>query len=553
MRKLLRLSPTFNLGLILLLPTFIGITFLPQNVQAQVVFQPVTSTVYDFLDELANIGVIDLNSAAKPYARSMIAAKLEEAKANTADLTERQIADLDFYLKDFGKISHDDKDWDRRRDLFYYANENFKFTFNPIIGGKLMMNDSGSVFHRWNGAEAWAYAGEHLGFYASLRDNGVTDILAEHMFLVNEQGGNYKLNQDGQINGRSDWSEMKGGINYSWKWGSVGLIKDDIQWGNNYNGANIFSGRNPSYGMINLKINPVEWFDFNYIHGWLVSEVLDSTRTYLLPNGQRRDVLHDKYIAANMFTFTPLKKTSISIGNSVIYGDVGVNPAYLIPVMFYKSVDHTYNGTGSNRVGQNAQMFADFSFRRLKKFHIYSTIFLDELSISNMWDEANHTNLLSWKFGTRATNLLPNTAFTFEYTRTNPWAYQHQIEVTTFASNQFNLGHYLRDNSEELHLAARYKPIRGLSLDLSYTSAVKGPDHEYEEIAGVPNVKGLVWIESVAWKNTTIAFKANYELLNDAHIFIQVLNSNVEGDPQYTPGFLYGKQTTLVGGMNIGF
>jgi hypothetical protein len=82
---------------------------------------------------------------------------------------------------------------------------------------------------------------------------------------------------------------------------------------------------------------------------------------------------------------------------------------------------------------------------------------------------------------------------------------------------------------------------------------VKGPDHEYEEISGVPNVKGLVWINSVAWSNTTIAFKANYELLNDVHIFAQALSANIEGDPQYSPGFMYGKQLTLVGGMNIGF
>jgi hypothetical protein len=518
---------------------------------AQVVFQPIGSPVYDFLDEMANMGLIELNTAVKPYSRRLIAEKLGEV--DQSFLTQRMSQDLAFYLKDFGKETNVGKDWTRRRDLVYHDSENFKFTLNPIIGGKLMMNDSGSVFRRWNGAEAWAYAGEHIGFYTSLRDNGTSDIMAEHPFLVNETGGNYKLNQDGQINGRSDWSEMKGGITYSWKWGSVGIVKDDRVWGNNYNGANIFSNRNPSYAAIQFKVSPVEWFDFNYIHGWLVSEVLDSTRTYLLPNGQRRDVLHDKYMAANMFTFTPFKKVNISLGNSVVYGDVGINPAYLIPVMFYKSVDHTYNGTGSNRAGQNAQMFADFSFRRWKKVHIYSTLYLDELSISNMWDEANHTNLLSWKFGTRLSNLLPNTAFTFEYTRTNPWAYQHQIETTTFATNQYNMGHYLRDNSEELFVGLRFKPVRGLVFDVSYNRAVKGPDHEYEEISGVPNVKGLVWINSVAWSNTTIAFKANYELLNDVHIFAQALSANIEGDPQYSPGFMYGKQLTLVGGMNIGF
>lgn len=519
--------------------------------QAQVVFQPIHSPVYDFLDEMANMGIIEINSAVKPYSRTFIAQQLERIEKSESGntLTKRQKEDLAFYLRDFGKELHEGKDWDRRRDLFYYSGENFKFTLNPIFGGKLALNDSGSVFSRWSGAQAWAYAGSKVGLWTSLRDNGVTQILAEHNYLVNEQGGNYKLNGDGG----AEWSEMKGGVTYAWKWGSLGIVKDDMIWGNSYNGSNILSNRNPSFASINFKAKPADWFEMNFIHGWLVSEVLDSTRTYLLPGGQRRDVMHDKFIAANFFTFTPFKKVNLSVGNSVIYGDVGINPAYLIPIMFYKSVDHTYNGAGSNRVGQNSQMFADLSIRRFNKLHIYSSIFLDELSISNMWDPNNHTNLMSWKFGTRATNLLPNTAFTFEYTRTNPWTYRHQIEVTTFATNQFNMGHYLGENAEEVFLGLRYKPLRGLTIDLNYTVAVRGADHLYQENFGVPNVRGLAWIDNVVWKRTATAFKVNYEIINDLHVFAHATQANVRGLEQYTPGFLYGDQLTLLGGLSLNF
>ena len=535
-----------------LLSFFLGLATLSSFAQHQVVFQPITSEVYDFIDELANLHVIEINTAVKPYPRHWIAAKLQEAESHTEELTERQQKDLAFYLKDFGKELNDGKDWDRRRDAYYYDDEGFTITVNPILGGHAFVNDSGMVYHRWGGAEAWAYVGKGLAFQASLRDNGVNEILAEYPVLTQMQGGNYKLNQDGQSGGRSDWSEMKGAITYGWNWGSVGFVKDDFTWGNNYNGANIFSGRNPSYARLNLKIHPVEWFDFNYSHGWLVSEILDSTRTYLL-NGQQRQVNHDKYIASNLFTFTPIKKVSLSLGNSVIYGDVGINPVYLIPVMFYKSVDHTYNGTGSNDLGQNAQMFFDVSVRRLKKVHFYSTVFFDELSISNMWDEQNHTNLLSAKFGTRLTNLLPNTALTLEYTRTNAWAFEHNIDVTTFTSNQFNLGHYLRENAEEVHAAIRFKPIRGLVADLSYTRALKGPDTDYQLINGVPNVRGLNWLESVAWSQTTTALKLQYQLINDGYIHLQVINSETEGNPNYTPTYFQGKQLTIMTGLNFGF
>ena len=50
---------------------------------------------------------------------------------------------------------------------------------------------------------------------------------------------------DGHIKNANDWSEMQGGVTYSWKWGNAGLVKDNMQWGNNYHGANIFGGNNP--------------------------------------------------------------------------------------------------------------------------------------------------------------------------------------------------------------------------------------------------------------------------------------------------------------------
>ena len=251
-----------------------------------------------------------------------------------------------------------------------------------MFGGKLFLNDSGSVFKRYSGAEAWSYLGDKVGISASLRDNNTTSILAEHNFLTQEKGGNYKLNQDGQLNGRSDWSETMGSITYGWKWGSIGLIKEDFTWGNNYNGANIFSGRSPSFARLQFKANPAKWFDFNYIHGWLISEVLDSTRTYLVPGGQQRQVQHDKFIAANFFTFTPIQKVSFSIGNSVVYSDVGIRPEFLIPVLFYKSADATITGAGSSDLGQNSQFFFDLSIRKIKKLHLYTSVFFDELSIS---------------------------------------------------------------------------------------------------------------------------------------------------------------------------
>jgi hypothetical protein len=59
--------------------------------------------VYDFLDELANGKIIEINSAVKPYSRLFIAKKLQEADTSRILLNRRQQEELDFYMRDFWK------------------------------------------------------------------------------------------------------------------------------------------------------------------------------------------------------------------------------------------------------------------------------------------------------------------------------------------------------------------------------------------------------------------------------------------------------------------
>jgi len=331
-------------------------------VYSQEIPYPVSNTgIYSYLDELAANQVISINSAVKPYSRMYIALKLREAEGKREQLSQRQQKELNFYLKDFGKELNEGKDWSRRIDLLYYKDSLFSITINPILGGEIFENSGGKATYWRNGAEAWSYAGK-FGFYASLRDNHQKPLLGKPEYLTTRQGGHIK--------GSNDWSEMQGGITYSWKWGSAALVKDNIEWGNNYHGANIFGGRNPSFVQLRLHISPVKWFDFNYFHGWLNSMVTDSSRSYYISNSygtKYRRVYHKKFIAANMFTFTPLENLSISAGNSIVYTDLDIQPVYLIPVLFYKSVDHSVNSGTDN---MNSQMFFDISSRQIKHLHL---------------------------------------------------------------------------------------------------------------------------------------------------------------------------------------
>ena len=92
------------------------------------------TSIYDYLDELANIQVIELCSVVKPYSRKLIYEKLHEAESKSELLTKRQQKDLAFFLKDYNKEVIPNKKFKRRYDLFYYRDSLFQFTLNPILG-----------------------------------------------------------------------------------------------------------------------------------------------------------------------------------------------------------------------------------------------------------------------------------------------------------------------------------------------------------------------------------------------------------------------------------
>jgi len=429
---------------------------------------------------------------------------------------------------------------------FQYKGRLFTLSVRPVGGIFYLVNENGSMYQRYWGASAFMYIGKNFGGYASLRDNYATELLVQPEYFSLATGGVYKVNEGGRKGG--DWSEMRGGLTVSWNWGSFGVMKDFISWGNNYHGANIISDHAPSFPYIQLHLKPAKWFEFNYIHGWLASKVIDSTRSYYVDDVYRI-VYHNKYIAANMFTFRPWKRLNISFGNSIIYsGDI--NPAFLIPFMFFKSVDHS--SYFNNNAGSNAQMFFDISSRQIRHLHLYVTLFIDELKMSRITDPDVH-NLTSWKFGFRVSDFpVRNLSFTGEYTMTQPGTYGHYISTTTYASNRYNMGHYMRDNSQEIYAAISWRPLRGLYFRTSYTLAEHGDDILYGDVTGSEIIK-VPFLKNKTWQNYQFEFKARYELVSGIYFWLQYLNTNRKGDLRFGSEILHGKTNTFVAGINVGF
>jgi hypothetical protein len=151
---------------------------------------------------------------------------------------------------------------------------------------------------------------------------------------------------------------------------------------------------------------------------------------------------------------------------------------------------------------------------------------------------------------------------TGEYTYTLPMTYQHNIATTTFESNTYTLGHYMRDNSQDLYLALRYKPIRGLCIDLYYNLALHYNNYNYATSTLVADRMPVM--QDLTWRNNEIALQGRYEFLNNAYVFAGVILGHVEGFDvddltaqyyldKYSPLLFHGETTTFRVGFNIGF
>ena len=558
------------------------------SVYAQDIPQHISYTrIYDFLDELATDKFIELNSVAKPYSRQFIAEKLIEAEASKG-LNTRQRNELKFFKNEFAQELHqlpksilelrtNTSTLALLQPAYNYSDTIFRMRITPLLGMHVMANNNGVFTKRWFGADLQTMIGKNLSVYGSLRDLSIdahllknmpvsAALLARPAYLNDYPGYEYKESALG-----GDFSDSRGGIKYSWKWGSVGLVKDNLIWGDNYHGSNILSGRAPSFPMLTLHLKPAKWFEMQYIHGWLVSNVVDSTRYYIDNTGTKEYRMANKFLAANLFTFTPVRNLNLSFGNSIVYAEPNIQPAYLIPIAFYKSEDHTLT-KGLGLENQNSQIFLNISSRNIKHLHLFTSVYADEISWNRFLPSSKERNPISYKVGANLSNFpLENLSLIAEYTNTNIINYKHSVPVLTWASNGYNLGSYLGDNSAELYLAARYKPFQGVDLSFSYTNAKHGNEYIYDRRA-VENIISQPSLGDITWSNTSLAFDVHVEIINNVYAFANLAYSDIKGFDLtstpitgevrktaqgyldlFTPKYLQGKNTTLSFGMSFGF
>jgi len=453
---------------------------------AQVVYEPLHRDVYSYLSRLSQKGLIEYDDIVRPLTRKYIANKLLEAENLKDKLTSLEKDELDFFKKEFGReldalndtefekssLSYLGKDEYNRMRLFSYRDNLFSLNVSPIVGTTFGSKDEKSYRHTWNGIYFYGNL-SWLGFSFDFRDNNeVGETIDKFKKFTPTTGTHTRFPKANSI----EYAEAKTVLGLDWSWGSFSFGRDFMEWGYGKSGLLVLSQKAPSFPFLRLDIQPVDWLSFNYFHAFLSSDVVDSQKTYFESLGGRRIIFRDKFLASHTLTLKPFKGLNLSFGESVVYSDK-LEFSYLFPLMFYRVNDHNLSRQDNN-AGSNSQFFFNLSSRNhIPNTHFYGTIFIDEITISNLFDKQNQRNQFAFSLGTSIVDFpINNLSLTVEYTKIYPFVYSHYIQTQTYQHASYNLGHWMGYNADQIFLSLNYRILRGLQTEFYFQHIRKGDE-----------------------------------------------------------------------------
>jgi hypothetical protein len=275
-----------------------------------------------------------------------------------------------------------------------------------------------------------------LGFYS---DNRIFEEWGSRKYQENykaSMGYPNSVNRDSSL---SVWDITVGYLVFSIKGIRFQFGRDNIRWGPAYWGGLMFSGMAPAFDLLKITAETGP-FSFAWFHGSL-----------------RSDFTH-KWISAHRLEVSILKNLDLGFSESVIYGNRGLEPAYLNPLIPYLVAEHTLGDK------DNVSMGLDFDYHGIRNLKIYGDFFIDDLfSPMDIFSDfyGNKVAFTTGGFWTDPLGL-NNSSIRLEYTRIEPYVYTHEDTVNVYENYNVGLGHFLQPNSDALTIGF----IKQISLQL---------------------------------------------------------------------------------------
>lgn len=509
------------------------------------------SDIYDFLESMRFKGIVAFNSEIKPVSKKELAQLIKIVDSNKDKLTELESELLERFKIEFEPeirfITNSSSEsqlsflrTEKHLRLFEYYSSDFSFYADPVISLEAGSFYDKSFFMRRNGFSIYGFAGENWSY--SLR------------FFDNEESGN-NLDKTKRLTRKSavsitkekqksfEYDVVTANVEYRWSTGAVSINKDYLSFGSGNFGKIILSDKAPPFTFVRFDLKPVDWLSFFYFHGFLQSNVPDSsTLRYNAVPGRTSIIEVPKFMAFHSLSFYPTDNVSIIIGESIIYSEK-IQPIYFIPVIFFRAADH-YLGTDNASATGNAQMFADFSYlNRELKTKIYSTVFIDELSLNRLF-EGENLSAIGFTAGIELYNIFPQTKLFIEYSRINPFVYMNSVDAQLYSNDGQKMGHWIESNGDIISVGIKKFIKETLKTELNAWYFRKGKTEEPVEQYRSPYPSFLYGSKRY---ETGFEMKVYYSPIIPLSIGAEYLFTNISDEETFrTQTYKIGKRSSFI-------
>ena len=443
----------------------------------------VDEAVYRILDIAEMKGIIHNLSQVRPYSRAQIIEYLNEISSHRNRLSNLELSVLDSAINKY-------KTPDRERNIYniltegkvHYNNDEedlfpidaglcFDFeTRGDINSGIIHSTNFFTFFIEGDIKDNFSY---NMDFSLGVNNVNVdafspfayTNIATDSFYISKSSGLEGAGHVDGDKDGTSFSMMSRPELAASFFDGLLQLnfarIRRDM--GHGYGNLTVSHTARPYTG-IDLEVRPLEWFNVYWSMGAL--------NNWFYGKDWGNSWIEQKMLSTQKIEFIPLPWLYASLTTSAMWAK-RMELAYMIPLLppiFGQLL------TGDN---DNSSVQMDLAFTIPIGLKLYAGVYLDEMiSVDNIFADP----IMPYAVQAGIKYVIPKLPFTvasFQYTKLEPYVYDHKLLPMYFAddgdlfilswtNNGENLGYHLPPNSDEFLFRIETLPYKNLRFLLQY-------------------------------------------------------------------------------------
>ncbi len=438
---------------------------------------PVNNQVYEFLNRMGVKGLLPLYSNTMiPLPRRDVAGFLKILEGKKERLSAAETGFLDKFEREFAReIDPDHEDAavlfrgtdgllsEKEKYLYSYSDSTVS-TYVEFLGTlehRRITGDSfGSThasFEQHGGRVRGTVKGK-LGYFLQAT-NGT--LYGDKLFALSDTRlrGNVKFHDlnspyfdftEAYLQADLDWFDVEFGREYT-------LV------GTGYSDRLLLSDNSPVTDFLKIEAH-YKSFRFMFLEASLIG---DSSYAPGIPITEPRG--SNKYLAMHRAQISLFDRLNLGVSEMIIYQRFSPDFAYVNPVNFYKSSEH------SLRDRDNAFLNFDLEVFPRNDIKLYGTWLIDDIDFSKIgtgwWG-----NEFAWQGGAFISGLagISDLDAVAEYTRIEPYVYSNRLDGNDYTHNSIPLGHHLPPNSDEYFVQFQYRPMSKVRAWLGYTRSRHG-------------------------------------------------------------------------------